>query len=84
MAEEIKKDGELVRDVVGALQEVLKGETLIVRTDEEIKRDADVIQEANAKMEELKDHARNRDGFREAGAKLEMFKMLSGRGESLR
>ena len=67
---------------LGAPQ-VLKEKTLIIRTEEETKRDAEVLQEAKVAMGELKDHAQNRDGFRDEGSALGIFKMLSERGESV-
>ena len=78
MAEEIRKDEEIIREVVAILQN-LREKTQSVLTAEDVKRDAEVIQEAKVKMGELKDHAQNRDAMREAGMTIEVSQMLGER-----
>ena len=81
MAEGVKKDEELLQEVVGMLRN-LKEKTLSIRTVEEIKRDADSLQGAKVEMGELKDHAQSRDAMREAGMTFELFNMWGGRNEN--
>ena len=59
----------------------LMGKTMIIRTDDAAKRDAENLQEAKKKMGELRGHERNRDELREAGMALSFFMTLNEQNE---
>ena len=74
MSKEIAQDGETIQEV-GLMIQDLKWETRSVLTRDDIQQDAEVIQEAKATVEGLKEHAQNRDAIREAGIAREAERM---------
>ena len=80
MAEEIKKDAELVQEVTAMLQGLQEG-TRGSKTDDEAKRDAGNLLEIKRKMAKIKEHGRKRDELREAGMALKVTRTLDEQNE---
>ena len=80
MAEEIKKDEELVQEVTAMLQG-LKERAHGRKTDDEAKRDAGNLLEIKRKMAKIKEHGRKRDELRESGMALTVIRTLAEQNE---
>ena len=78
MVEEIKKDDKLVREVTATLQWV-EERNQGRRTDGDVERDAENLQEIKKKMAKLKEHGRGRVRLREAAMALTVIRTLAAR-----